>query len=254
MIILSNQITKLYKYRNFNEFTDSIILNSSLYFSAIKDFNDPFDCNLNYNQEYTEDEIRQYFNSYLKRNENARNAFDLEFLLEKWGENKKFVEFQNDSNTKLIDRVGVLALSSNYNNILMWSHYSNNHSGLVFEFNPLLDKNCFFNPLKVDYKTEYKLLSYLLEHEDEIPKLMLTKHIDWKYEDEFRIIDLEEIGEKKFKKEALSSIIFGEKAKKNDIKRMIQLCKSNGFNHIKFKQASLKKGIFGLNFREIPDI
>jgi hypothetical protein len=42
-----NQSLKLrYKYREFSDNTDKIILNSELYFASHNSFNDPFDCNL----------------------------------------------------------------------------------------------------------------------------------------------------------------------------------------------------------------
>ncbi len=51
----------------------------------------------------------------------------------------------------------------------MWSHYANNHKGIVYEFEPDLFQNSlsdFFtgNPIRVDYMAdnEYELLSYAL--------------------------------------------------------------------------------------------
>ncbi len=126
-----------------------------------------------------------------------------------------------------------------------------NHTGLVFEFTPLKHTTCFESYHKVDYSTKYDLLSYTTDSKDEIPKLLLTKHKDWEYESEYRIIDLNFQGEKKFDKRELTSIIFGTHAKEDDMNRMINLCKNNGFEHVKFSKAELSYGEFSLKFREL---
>lgn len=249
-------MVKFYKYRNFDNlshspekhFTKKIVLNSSLYFSPIKDFNDPFDCKLSYRQEYSDEEIREFYIQYLKRNP---GTFSLEDLLERYGQKQDFIDFQNQSTQKLIDKIGVLSLSANPKSILMWSHYSHNHTGLVFEFTRAENSDCFNMFHKVDYSEKYDLLSYTEENKIEIPKLMLTKHKDWAYESEFRIIDMHYQGEKVFQKKELTSIIFGALSKTDDISKMIKLCKDNGFEHVKFSQAELSTGEFSLKFREL---
>lgn len=249
-------MAKLYKYRNFDDmslpaekhFTNNIILNSSLYFSPIKYFNDPFDCKLSYRQEYSKKEIREFYIQYLKRNP---HTFRLKDLIKRYGEKQDFIDFQNQSTQKLIDKIGVLSLSSNPNSILMWSHYSHNHTGLVFEFTRAEDSQCFDRFHKVDYSETYDLLSYTEEDKTEIPKLMLTKHKDWSYESEFRVIDMQFQGEKKFLKSELTSIIFGALAKDNSIRKIIELCKANGYKHVKFSKAELSTGEFSIKFREL---
>ncbi len=247
---------KFYKYRSFDDmstqikehFTNNIILNSALYFSPIERFNDPFDCKLSYRQKYTKKEIRNYFIQFLSRNPEFARLKD---LLKKFGLNQDFIDHQNTSTSKLIKKIGVLSLSTNPNSILMWSHYSFNHTGLVFEFSTADKSVCFDMYHKIDYSEKYDLLSYAEENKIEITKLMLTKHKDWAYESEFRIIDMNYQGEKKFDKKELTSIIFGALAKEDDIGRMINLCKDNGFGHVKFSQAELSVGEFSLKFREL---
>jgi len=247
---------KFYKYRSFDDmstptkehFTNKIILNSALYFSPIERFNDPFDCKLSYRQKYSKKEIKNHFIQFLSRNPGFARLKD---LLKKFGSNQNFIDYQNHSTRKLIEKIGVLSLSTNPNSILMWSHYSLNHTGLVFEFSTANKSTCFDMYHKIDYSEKYDLLSYTEENKTEIPKLMLTKHKDWKYESEFRVVDMNYQGEKKFDKKELTSIIFGALAKQDDIKRMIKLCKENGFGHVKFSQAELSVGEFSLKFREL---
>lgn len=233
---------KFYKYRAFNDYTNQIITHKSLYFSPIRLFNDPFDCRLFFQQDYEKAELEKSYYHYIN---NASPS-----IIPKNKEH--YLEIQKRTIPKLIDQIGVLSLSKNYDNILMWSHYSASHTGLVFEFEPTIDTECFVRPMSVEYHDNYQLLSYTKPFTEESIKLMLTKHLSWKYEEEFRCIDLQYYGAKQFLPTELTGIIFGAKAKKCDIQEMIDLCHANGFGHVKFKQAKiLSNGEFGLSFDKI---
>ena len=136
----------------------------------------------------------------------------------------------------------------------MWSHYAQSHQGLVFEFTPRNindEMSCFHNPIKVDYSNSYDELSYVNDHKIEIPKLLLTKYIDWAYEEEYRCFGLDFQGEKKFHKDELTGIIFGVNTLQSNIDRIMKLSKEHDFNHIYFKQAILNHGSFSLSFKNI---
>jgi len=243
--------TKLYKYRSFNDdFLNNIIINSSLYYSPIKYFNDPFDCRLSFRNKYTKEERKHYLTKAFKRNPNLAKMVDTKTALNS-NSNNEILKLHKQGLRKLIDNIGVLSLSTNYKSILMWSHYSNSHNGLVFEFEPLNydTYDCLYQPKKVDYDEKYELLSYL-ESDDgsELTKLMLTKHIDWKYENEYRCIDIDFQGEKKFHKNELKSILFGLGASNTQIEEFKELCLNNGFEHLVFKKAKKVYGKFELDF------
>jgi len=95
-----------YKYRSFNEFTNNIILNSSLYFSSPNDFNDPFDCQLSYKDKYTKREIRDFFIDLLKRN--SHENYRLKDLLKIYGKPKEFIDFSKEIDTKIKSNRGNL--------------------------------------------------------------------------------------------------------------------------------------------------
>ena len=236
----------LYKYRNFGDRTNDIILHSKLYFSSIKGFNDPFDCRLRYRQDYSQEEIEEYC---------KKHSLSYDSCKGKLGTNKLFVEHSERVNNRVIESIGVLSLSSNPNSILMWSHYAKNHTGLVFQFTVIEDDDwseCFTRPIKVDYADEYEFLSFTGDNRKELPKLMLTKMAGWSYESEYRVIDLNYQGEKEFKKVELTTIIFGARANDVDISNFIRLCEDNGFQHVKFSKAILsKENNFSLDFQKI---
>lgn len=244
---------ELYKYRNFSDpFFESIIKNSSLYFSSVEQFNDPFDCKLSYRQNYSNKEISKALLGVKERNPDK--FIRLKDMKKKFGKNRDFIELQNNMAKEILVSLGVLSLSKNYNNILMWSHYSESHTGLVFKFTPKNtnnEKSCFYHPIKVDYSESYDELSYVNNHQEEIPKLLLTKYKDWAYEEEYRCFGLDFQGEKKFDKDELTGIIFGAKATISNIEKIKKLCYEHDFHHVQFKQAVFVHGSFSLAFKNI---
>ena len=88
------EIDKLYKYRNIDDiYLENIIKNSSLYFSPVEHFNDPFDCKLSFRQNYSKQEIRQCFIGIKERNPHQPHR--LKRYDEKIWKNQDFIELQN---------------------------------------------------------------------------------------------------------------------------------------------------------------
>jgi hypothetical protein len=240
-----------YKYRTFGEYTYNIILNSEFYFPSPLSFNDPFDCNLSYRNFYTKEELNQDYKNYIQGNY-------VKDLNENFWNNGSTLKLKKNANVEVLKNIGVFSMSKSYKNILMWSHYADEHKGLVFELD-MEGNGSFFNANimrkrkteKVKYVKEYKLLSYLNDEKREVETLLLYKYKLWKYEKEYRIINFGANGSYKFNKKLIKKIYFGCKADETNIKKIIQLCQLNGFSHVKFKKAKLISGKFALDFDEI---
>jgi len=249
----------LYKYRNFGEHTDNIIKNSSLYLSPIKKFNDPFDSNLSYHQYYAKSAILKYWKDSVKKHKNEALSlgFQSDYIrkaMKMHSKNEIFVEQHNRIRQEHLNKMGVLSLSQTSTSILMWSHYANNHKGLVFEFEPKYSNSCLAKPMKVDYEITYDVLSYVANseiREKQYIKELLMKFLDWSYEKEYRVIELNFQGEKAFYKDELKTIIFGLKAEQSDINHVMQLCQTNGFLHVKFRKAEAVHGRFELVIKDL---
>lgn len=261
---------KLYKYKSYDkacEHRDDIITKQELYFSSVEKFNDPIDSNLAYRKNYSKEEIKEYCKH---KNPN----FDLEKCPNGVDICEVFVEKKNEYNEKFRKRIGILCLSSNPKNILMWSHYADNHKGLLYEFefeidaepekNETNENNLFLHtadgfynvPFKVEYRCdrEYELFSYTAtgdELNQQFGKMLTTKAPEWIFEQEYRFIDLKENGSRKFNKKCLKSIIFGVSASDETIQRVKRLCKENDFKDIKFKKAKFIDGKFELEFVDL---
>ena len=93
---------------------------------------------------------------------------------------------------ELCNVVGILSLSETPNNLLMWSHYAEDHTGFVlmldsshrfFKGNePFLG---FAKPEPVQYKSERPRITV---EEVTMSELFLTKGSDWQYEKEWRYL------------------------------------------------------------------
>ena len=247
--IKTNEFPKLlYKYREFGKFTDDIIINSRFYFAIAKDFNDPFDCNLSYREDYSFREIKECKKRFLKRNQNISVEVRKK-LFETKG--KSFISFMKACKQELINNTGILSLSKTNKSITMWSHYSEKHEGLVFELDVEKDYTFFKMFGMVEYEKEYEILSYLDADKEDTTKRVLTKFVDWEYEQEIRIIDFDKYGHRKFNKSLLKTVYFGLKSSTENMKHIIQLCQLNGFSHVEFKKAKLVSGKFVIDFDEI---
>jgi len=250
---------KLYKYREFGEFTDKIIQNSSLYFSSPESFNDPFDCNLQFKNPITKEQIAETIINIHNVSHSKNDNID-RIVATYMDKPEEFANLmQKQLANRIVSDIGVLSLSADPKNILMWSHYASNHEGLVLEFNISQNSPCFINvpdtppilALPVEYKTRYQLLNY--GNAEDIERLLLTKYIDWKYEQEYRVIDIHYQGEKEFKKLDLTGIIFGLKASESDIRNLIHLCKKYGYKHVQYKRAKKIPGNFSLSIENLSN-
>jgi len=239
-----NRSLILYKYRSFGEYADKIILNSELYFASHTSFNDPFDCNLSLREinSYTDEEFKKYCEINGLTNKNKKEYLE--------GLRKEFISSKA--------KVGILSMSLNSKSILMWSHYSDCHQGLCFGFySSLFENKKSYKKVNYPKSNEYKLISFLSSDSSSLDDMKImfgTKSEFWEYEEECRFFDFNidsGIGAKKFEKECLKEIIFGCKADETNIKKIIQLCQLNGFEHVVFKKARIVYGRFELDFDEL---
>jgi hypothetical protein len=198
----------IYKYRGINKHTIQMLIDNYIYFSDIENLNDPFDCRLVY--EYsTKEAFKDVFN---------------QFGLPK-----------------------IMSLSaSHYDNGLLWSHYTDMHSGLSigYEFNiqEMIKRNVFLFP--VNYTNELKEMDMALfsnmktgeENVDAGIKVSLLNSIvdkkdDWKYEKEHRAINFYSNKIPNGDMVKIKRIVFGCKTSKTDIKTIINIfrLKSNDY-------------------------
>jgi hypothetical protein len=99
---------------------------------------------------------------------------------------EKFTSFKND----MAEHIGLLCFSKSWKSPLLWSHYANRHKGIALEFEV---------PNHVAHPIKYRRKRYILDIEmirkrqngfdrEQIEAIWMTKYVQWKYEDEVRIL------------------------------------------------------------------
>lgn len=113
------------------------------------------------------------------------------------------------STSDFLENIGIRCFGSRSDNILMWSHYADKHKGICLEFDTkhLLryDKAEF---IRVRYRKQYPI--YTTKKEIDIKSAVSYKHIDWKYEGEYRLLHGNSSGKMfHFPSSALTQIYIG---------------------------------------------
>lgn len=276
----------IYKYigeknpEKFIEIITSILKDKTLKVTNPKDFNDPFDCNIPHIEEKElSDEIKKLLITKFKEeiiNENPKKKIkNFEKVKKELTKNKEFeneIEKFNEEIRISIDELHnlwddaisefrVISFSSSYENILMWSHYTHYHQGIVLGFKKL--ENSIFKDVKkvnYDYRLQSKkfilnnFIKKVIELENNQKKMdeesekmfsflfdyFFIKKEEWKYEDEYRVVFFkddkrisqyqENVEIVNFEQEILSEIIFGYKMDNTQKKEIIKIIKNCNYN------------------------
>lgn len=260
----------LYKYRNWKDkYHKRLIINNELYFSSIDQFNDPFDSIVPLSFELIpKEKVRKKYFKYLKYLNPNLNREHRKLLTKLY---IKSAEFYNPERQKWhkkyqikyrIKEYGIFSLSSEKDNIIMWSHYSDSHRGYCIGYyrdkimelrqKIWIENKIQFNIHKVEYKNEYpKYDPTFMTNEEMIIKPLYTKSKDWKYENEYRLIC---IFRSKFSininDDIIAEVILGCKMPDCHKKEIINIIKTKNFD-IPIFEAKLKENQYGLDFHEI---
>jgi hypothetical protein len=247
----------LYKYRTWNNlFNRKVLTDNELYLSSPADFNDPFDCQvmMNFNLLENRVEIDKYFeqavdNHWETLSKQGKSKLKIkELLIDDYLNNP--TEFQNGfesySSSKQNSKFGILSLSQRWDSILMWSHYSAEHTGysVGFDLNKLSETNHFDTGREVIYSNnnEFPKLNPIDNESYDIFKTTHYKAKDWEYEMEYRLLKVFENKETsninrviKIPNECFVEIILGMKISENNKLEIINIAKCKG---IRVYQAS----------------
>ena len=270
----TNKSRVVYKYRTFSERTLEILTSRKLYFAKAEQLNDPLDSQLDIQTEYKN--VQHELTRRWSGEEFSRKSFLL-FLLN----SNSFRDRQSGKSISLnealqawIGQLGILSLSKNPSDPLLWAHYAGGHKGLCLGFDTSkLTFPGYMSTGDVEYVAapRYRelFLSLLEElgtfvrpwedehgYPDEVGDRFYTKQISaitrealfvksekWKYEEEFRIV-LGKGGLHSFDPGALREIIFGTKTKLTDINRITEVLSTSGLQHVTVRRVEHVPGTF----------
>lgn len=180
--------------------------------------------------------------------------------------------FKDGFTNKLSSMIGILCLSRNYNQQLMWSHYAECHKGVMIEFDT---KHPTFNRKRTDIDNFGWLRPVI--YSGQRPRITMdsisqphffepfafTKSVAWHYEEELRMLwpleqadfyvgDNKEIALISCPSSAVLSITLGCKATDETLNKIKNLLNSQpNTAHVKIRKAKLHKTDFALEYHPI---
>lgn len=167
-----------YKYYPLNDNSVDALTHLYVYATHPNQFNDPFDCATN-----------------------LIKFDDVECIQELWrpiyqevvafckDDKEELFKFTNEAyKTYLYMKCGVLCLSDNYNDLSMWSAYTN-HIGFCLEFDIFSFPSVWIGPFSINYQTELKQHS-IKDISLQLATIVQTnvKQECWKHEKEWRLL------------------------------------------------------------------
>ncbi|ABZ76202.1 conserved hypothetical protein [Shewanella halifaxensis HAW-EB4] len=217
----------LFKYVS-NRWIDSLICKNEIRFTQFTALNDPFESSvlMQLDEPATDDEYEKMLPSVA----NIRR-----YLEKPSTQGRMTAEYFSSI-------YGILSLSRNVHNMLMWAHYGESHTGFAIGFD---EQHEFFKESgDNDFEPALKKVVYsknrvVQTHDEEL--IFCHKSIDWAYEEEERLFKLLDLGGAngkhcqfnepvylfKIPKEAYKSIYIGANMPKGEAKKLILACETH---------------------------
>jgi hypothetical protein len=211
----------LYRFEPACENRINSLRDKKLWISNPAHFNDPFDSRANIKKdfafnEHDKDAIRIAAEVIFKDDPNHW-LYNDEIVkdIRRWCKNQH-LDLSNTV-TKLeshLKTFGIQCFSRNYDIPLSWSHYAQAHKGFCIEYSLskidlVTSKESLFSFYDVTYISQLKdilLSDILFSPRSVIERYLATKHSDWSYEQELRLIK-----DNTFTTDELSKEVFGKK-------------------------------------------
>lgn len=193
-----------------------ILKKNILHFSNPIDFNDPFDSMLPviFDEKYRNSQ--QFYRDFLEvDNFLGKTHYSLEEIeaisMDRFLNPHK-VRYDTAVMTESIRRsttenVRISCFTTRKDNMLMWSHYADQHKGICIGFRTILmqdDKLVMF--AKMQYAKHFPKLTQLRRS-----RTLFVKSADWKYEHEYRILNVDAHSQISYPKQAVCEVVIGYK-------------------------------------------
>lgn len=182
----------------------------SIYISDPALFNDPFDMQIDVKNQLdrspfdNEEVLRKAFQTVFMENGSIDQFwfYDPDFIsmLRRWATGSAHHIEVIDAFKKRVSAFGVTCFTPDWNVPLMWSHYAESHTGVCVEWviAPMAfaraEANLHLAQYPVCYTTQLPticLSEILFAPHQVLPNFLATKHSDWAYEKEWRLVNFE---------------------------------------------------------------
>ncbi|MDP2037115.1 MAG: DUF2971 domain-containing protein, partial [Ignavibacteria bacterium] len=316
-VVTCPEYMELFKYTSSLN-AERILVNQSIRFTQPLAFNDPFDSNPFVKKLYSIEELKilidrmfadnrdsfeevildSFYNTLEIIYPGSKQLINSEQLLDFFYSNiekgpgsiSNFVFSKPDDDSFLektinhfiqnvLTQTGVLSLTTDPRNLLMWAHYGDSHRGIVLEFDgdhPFFDQSdngIYPKKIETTYSDERPKLDFKLEELSDSDKLFqgfksiyFTKSIDWKYEAEYRVIrklsgdtdsGVKDVNGFKIHlfplpKDVLKGIIFGKSTPKTNIDSILKIMSDMEYHDIAVRQIELDEKNYLLKISDCP--
>lgn len=259
----------LYKYRRFDSENHALegLRNSTLYFSANNEMNDPFECRALVTSGHSSN-VKSHLDSLERQDDGCDSSGEVGSMVKAEAKYLNWSQAVTKAEAKAQAKLDSIVSSSVFccfssvgNNILMFSHYSDNHTGFCIGFDT---KNSpFTKARRVMYKDCVPIInmSKLMRGTEDECKEMIgaifeTKAKMWSYEEEWRCITLGEPqkGEPKklrrFTQKAIVEVILGCRIHPDNEAKILEIL-SQKKHKVPVYRAKQKQGQYALELEPV---
>lgn len=208
----------LYKYQACSAQSLANLTNRQIWCSKPGRFNDPFDCAIRvWESTLTDVELKNLYTRYKTRLPEP-NDWDARYLTnglpnERFREDiARGLEDAFGNRQGAIQERGVACFSKKNHDLLMWAHYADGHRGFCLEF----DTSCqpFSRAHRVIYRPTLPSIDVMQllnapPSSNVLDALVLTKSDRWKYEQEWRLLNMDGDRQYGYEWPALTGIYLG---------------------------------------------
>lgn len=235
----------IYKYYTINDYLIDSLKHHYFFYNNPSNFNDPFDCSTRL--VLFTDNYEEYHAELVARKSPIAKTINRKIF-------QQHREEYIDALEKSMGQLGVVCFSRKPLNILMWSHYGHNHTGLCLEFKYKDDEN-IHSALDVHYTNKFIATNIDKQPLVAIGNMTYTKAKDWEYEEELRIqkvgLSTPESRKIPFDKRALTKIIFGVKCSKESVDLIKNVVNESKYPNVKFYKVLYVEDKFALEMKEV---
>lgn len=210
----------LFRYGSVERAVDTL-LNRTLWFANPRTFNDVFDSNI---------ELLTFDLSDPGRSVHK----DIKRLQQQFGQDiaglskEEIQQIYRESVKNKLSRTSVLCMSLSSVSHTLWGNYASDHKGIALGFqysgeSPFTDvpkEKLTTGPVTYE---ELQPSNYISNKKEGILKLLFSKRLEWKDEQEFRFAAMISPGAYKIEPWFLKSVIFGVRTTQHDIDRVLNI-------------------------------
>lgn len=182
----------LYKYRNWdNPLHKTILENCELYLASPLDFEDPLDCRVPRLYPNKKDLFQFFLLQSKQENPNFTRSQHRDFA-KKWSKQsplavKEKLQSKVESlRTKVNRSYGVLSMTVDPDNLIMWEKYANSDCGFCVGFNSRILRRYVAGGGEIAYVDKLPLIPFNASVEEEFCVNIMHKERKWSFEKEYR--------------------------------------------------------------------